>query len=434
VSSYFPCHPLRRLSFQRVALKVLQRLFLCFAPAVGVLSAQADTSWTDPHPMRLEALIDGRDFTYNWESFTQRFSFRHLSDFPAPGTDGLYGTGGSATGDELFLDVNLQKTLYMDNDRYAVIGRMQRREDFDGRFDRQLVGISRRFGEQWSGAFLANVSGDKGRVDLQYEADWRPQDGQFLRMALIQVDRFYNSKTGTGNAYGTRPLTGFIHYRQPLLGSGHTEFAVNYSPDASYQDNAVGQLIRGNQVRAMAGLALPLAGGWQGGIRVEFEDTDRRIRSLAGTPAPEVDSGFNENFAREMHRLTISTANNRIRFSPQAGITHFRLDETGWIGRDFGASGEHLRRETLFFLGGLMWQRELSHWEPTLYAGTVEFQQQFPTRADQNRDRKDFIAKLSMPWRYIVHQQSGAILTVNPTFRLHRLAFGGGNVQLHWPF
>lgn len=55
---------------------------------------------------------------------------------PAPGEDGLSGTGGSITGDELYLETNLQKTLYFDNDRYGIIARVQRREDFDGRFDR----------------------------------------------------------------------------------------------------------------------------------------------------------------------------------------------------------------------------------------------------------------------------------------------------------
>lgn len=410
------------------SLKVSLCVLACLSMTQGARPSHAETTWTDPHPMRLEALVDGRDFTYNWESFTQRFSFRHLSDFPAPGADGLYGTGGSTTGDELYLDVNLQKTLYLDNERYGIIGRMQRREDFDGRFDRQLIGVSRRFGDQWSGAFLANVSGEKGRVDLQYEADWRPQDGQFLRLALVQVDRFYNSKTSSGNEYGTRPLTGFAHYRQPILGSGHTEFAINYSPEASYQDNVAGQMIRGTQLRAMAGLMAPIAGRWNGGIRVEFEDTDRELRSLAGTPS------FTEDFSREMHRFTISAGNPDMRFSPNFGVTHFRLDEKGWFGREFGASGTHNRRETLIFLGGIVRQRELSHWAPTLYAGTVEFEQEFATRPDQDRYREEFMAKLALPWRYIIHQQSGAILTINPTFRLHGLAFGGGNIQLHWPF
>jgi len=53
--------------------------------------------------------------------------------------------------------------------------------------------------------------------------------------------------------------------------------------------------------------------------------------------------------------------------------------------------------------------------------------------ADNRRD-EDWQARLTLPWRYVVHQQSGAVLTLNPTLNLDSLKFGGGNIQLHWPF
>lgn len=53
--------------------------------------------------------------------------------------------------------------------------------------------------------------------------------------------------------------------------------------------------------------------------------------------------------------------------------------------------------------------------------------------ADNHRD-DDVLARLTLPWRYVVHQQSGATLTLNPTLNLDSLKFGGGNIQLHWPF
>jgi hypothetical protein len=41
--------------------------------------------------------------------------------------------------------------------------------------------------------------------------------------------------------------------------------------------------------------------------------------------------------------------------------------------------------------------------------------------------------KLTPAVELLVNRRTGGQLTLNPTFRLHRLVFGGGNVQLHLP-
>jgi hypothetical protein len=391
-------------------------------------SVQADSTWFDPHPQRLDAFVEGRSFTYNWESFIHRLSYRHLSNFPLPAEDGLYGTGGSTTGDELYLDINLQKTLYTDNERYGVVVRMQQREDFDGRFERQLLGVSRRFNNNWNVILLADVAGDKGRISFQYEVSWRPHDDQLLRVALIETDRFYNPKSNSNNRYLKEPITAFLHYRQSIADTGLLEFAINYSPQASYAEQSAGQLIRSEQLRLMANMQMPLNASWQSGLRIELEQTDRSIASLAGAAL------FDENFRRRMQRYTWSAHNSTMRFSPEFGLQYFRLSERGWFGNNLAASGDNQRREFLAYLGGIVRERERSYWQPTLYVGNIDFDNSFVQRPLDNRQREDIAAKLALPWRYVVHQQSGAILSINTTFRLHTLAFGGANVQLHWPF
>jgi hypothetical protein len=391
-------------------------------------NASAESPWRDPHPQRLDGFVDGREFLYNSASFINRFSYRQLSASPAPGEDGLSGTGGSISGDELYLETNLQKTLYFDNDRYGIIARVQRREDFDGRFDRQLLGVVRRFGEHWQAAFSADVSGDKGDIDFQYEAIWHPDEHRKLRMAVVQVDRLYNNKGNSDNKYQRTPVTLFAHYQQQLGSRVTLDMAVNYSPHAQYEDHHNDLYVRGDQLRVAGSLAMDLADGWQTKAAFTMEETRREVRALS--------SGFDahqDTFARRMHSLTLSVRSGSTA-GIHGGLHFFSLDEQGWFGSNLATSGFNQREEVLLFAGMTLARRASSWWEPTLTVGAVDVDRQLRQRPADNRRDDKWQARLTLPWRYVVHQQSGAVLTLNPTLNLDSLKFGGGNIQLHWPF
>lgn len=121
-------------------------------------------------------------------------------------------------------------------------------------------------------------------------------------------------------------------------------------------------------------------------------------------------------------------------WSPHFGLRYFKLEDSGWFGDNLAVSGDNRRRETYLFFGGTLRESENSRWEPTIYLAHVNFERQFDQRSDKDRDRNKWVGKLAIPWRYVIHRESGAMLTINPTFYLHRVAFGGGNIQLHWPF
>lgn len=390
--------------------------------------ASADGPWRDPHPQRLDGFVEGREFLYNSSSFINRFSYRQLSDFPAPGEDGLSGTGGSISGDELYLETNLQKTLYFDDERYGVVARVQRREDFDGRFDRQLLGVVRRFGDDWRATFAADVAGDKGDIDFQYEATWHPDDKRKLRLALIQVDRLYNNKGNSNNKYQRTPVTLFAHYRQQVGTRLGLDLAVNYSPHAQYEDYDSNLYIRGDQLRIAGSLWLDVAAGWQTGLSFKLENTARKLRSLTSGSSDPGDS-----FDREMHSITVSVKSGSAA-QMHGGIHYLALDEQGWFGSNLATSGFHKREEVLLFAGLTLARRTASWWEPTLTIGAIDVDRQLTLRPADNRRDDEWQARLTLPWRYVVHQQSGAILTLNPTLDLDSLKFGGGNIQLHWPF
>lgn len=388
----------------------------------------AESPWRDPHPQRLDGFVEGREFLYNSSSFINRFSLRQLSVSPAPGEDGLSGTGGSISGDELYLETNLQKTLYFDNGRYAVLARAQRREDFDGRFDRQILGVERRFGESWRGMFSADISGDKGEVDFQYEVSWQPDEARKLRLALIQVDRLYNNKGNNDNKYERTPVTMFAHYRQQLGSRLGVDLAVNYSPRAQYEDRDSGLAVSGDQLRVAGSLRVGLTNEWASELSFKFEDTEREFNPL--TPAANVGQ---DAFSRHMRSITFALQSD----APaqyHLGAQYFTLDEHGWFGQNLASSGYHRRDEVLLFAGMTLARRDTSWWQPTLTVGAIDVDRELWQRPENNRRDDEWQARLTMPWRYIVHQQSGAMLTLNPTFNLDSLRFGGGNIQLHWPF
>jgi hypothetical protein len=395
---------------------------------VGSVAVMAESGWRDPHPQRLDGFVEGREFLYNMESFLHRFSYRQLSDIPSPGRDGLTGTGGSITGDELYLEANLQKTLLLDNGRYGIIARMQRREDFDGRFDRQLLGVQRRFGQQWHAALVADISGDKGLVDFQMEATWRPTENRELRMALVQKDRLYNNKGNSDNKYERTPSTWFAHYQHGMGEIFGGDIAINYSPRARYDNRETGQFIESEQLRVAASARFPLTSALMTELDLKFEDTDRDYQGL-----PIMLDQPNGDFRRRMQQFTwvIRTSSHPQEW--QGGLRYIELDESGWFGQNLASSGYNHRREVYAFFGAKLRQRETNWWEPTLYVGDVDLDRKFLQRPADSRQEKRFVAKLSAAWRSVVHAQSGAILTVNPTFRLHSMNFGGGNVQLHWP-
>ncbi|MBC53219.1 MAG: hypothetical protein CMQ34_05215 [Gammaproteobacteria bacterium] len=406
------------------------RLSIVGIAALAILPAvvSADSPWRDPHPQRLDGFVQGREFLYNSASFINRFSYRQLSDFPAPGEDGLSGSGGSISGDELYLETNLQKTLYFDDDRYGIVARVQRREDFDGRFDRQLLGVVRRFGEDWQAAFAADVSGDKGDIDFQYEVTWHPDDNRKLRLALVQVDRLYNNKGNSNNKYQRTPVTLFAHYQQQLSTGLGLDLAVNYSPHAQYEDRDSNLYIRGDQLRVAGAVHIDVATGWQAGLSFKTESTRREFRAL--TPG---NSDPRDSFDREMRSVTLSVRSEAAT-QMHGGIHYLTLDEQGWFGSNLATSGFHKREDVLLFAGMTLARRASSWWQPTLTIGAIDVDRQLTQRPADNRRDDDWQARLTLPWRYVVHQQSGAILTLNPTLNLDSLKFGGGNIQLHWPF
>lgn len=386
-------------------------------------------SWAEPNPWRREALLQGRTTDYNSERFLHTFSYREILARPATGEDGIRGTVGSVTGDEFFVDMQLQKTLRFDDQRNEAFLRMQRAEDFDGEYSRQLVGFG-----HWRGDWRLSVAGDlhSDKSDNDIEFELRRQTGDsLLRMVVVLPEAYYNSKSADDGEYTRQPYTLFLHGRTGQADGWQAEAALNLSPRARFDDPALALVASGRQVRAMAQVSAPLNERWRAGLRVEAEQTERDYL-FQGSLQPQAD-----DFRRRMHATTLSVTHTRHPLTPTLGIHHLRFEERGWMGLSRGVSGEDVRDQPLAFVG---MQQPLSSrwaWRPTLYITRADVtQQQQPddgTEGGRQRDERQWQGKLALPFQYVVDARRGGVLTLNPTLRLHRAAFGGGNVQLHWP-
>ncbi|WP_029891463.1 hypothetical protein [Polycyclovorans algicola] len=405
---------------------------LLWGMALGWSSVPATADiWTEPNPVRREALVEGRRFDYNTESFLHRLSFGQLSRTPYSDEDGLSGTVGSTRSDEFYVDMFLHKRLVSDDGRHVAFIRMQRSEDFDGRFDRQIVGYGHHLGD-WRLAIAGDVRGDKAEIDVQYELQWQPDPQSRVRLALIQPDAFFNDKEGADGEYTKSPNSFFAHARFGDPEGWALESALTYSPPSQFNDQVLGVEARGDQVRAMLQVDMPVVAGLRPTARVEVDNANREF-AFSDRVAPEADT-----FQRRMQSLRLMFEHRQARLRPVCGVHHLRLRERGWFGDARGTSGLESRDELLGFAG--IRQRLSERWtvEPTVYAGRARaIQDQMLAVGDGDvpqRDDNDLHGKLALPFRYVLDEARGGVLTLNPTLRLHRAAFGGGNVQVHWPF
>jgi hypothetical protein len=403
-------------------MRNLSLICLLLSAASGLTRADV---WLEPDPWRREALLEGRDFDYNSEAFLHRESYRHRSAQPASDRDGVRGTAGSVSGDELYTDIHLQKSLWADNGRIGFFARMQRFEDFDGDFDRQIVGVAGRFGTQWQVALAGDVKGSKAETDVQIEARWQPDEDRLLRLVYVAPELLFNDKEGEGR-YRDQPHTAFVHYRHRTAAGALAELALNLSPRAGFETGDGGLLASGRQYRAMFHGELPF-GGQRFGVRLEAEQTRRRFDWLEA-PAPDADS-----FQRDMFAMSVYLGFDDVRFTPEVGVRHFSLEEDGWFGSNSASTGRVRRDEQIAWAGLVIPTTPRQRWEPTVYVDRFDVSRQFFQAPARNSDRDGWAAKLAVPWRYTVSEASDAVVTVNLTFRLHTVAFGGGNVQLHWP-
>jgi len=394
-----------------------------------------------PQPWRAEAVVEGREVDYGTDWFMQEFSNYHIEQRPGVTDNGLRATGGSVTSNHLYLDFRLRQELNFTDSLHSVVLDIQRSEDFDGAFDRQLVGLQYGVNERTAFALQGDVFADKSQSDIYFTGRHQIHQQNFqhsLHAALILPNYYFNDKTSGDDRFDDEPMTLFMQWQgTPLQSSGHsTLISLNYTPKTSFDSRSNGLFVESESLRGALSWRLQRK-TWWAGLEFDGEKSDRayQLDSIADVNQPAEDNSAPQNidFERESFAVTLRYGVNNIDWQPVVGLRYFSLDEQGYFGRRSNQTGQVKRREPLAFFSGTLTLSPRQRLKPTIYLGQARIKQNFSDPEWKSRDETEFIGKISLPWQYVMSAEAGAILTVGLSINLHEAAFGGGNVQMHWP-
>ena len=150
-----------------------------------------------PQPWREQAVVQGRNVDYGTDWFMHQFSVQHIEDRPRITDNGLRATGGSVTSNQLYYDLRFRQELTFDNSYHGFLLDFQRSEDFDGSFDRQLVGLKYGFSDKTEFWLQGDVFSEKALSDIYLHGRHQfslSDVQQTLHAALILPDYFFNEK------------------------------------------------------------------------------------------------------------------------------------------------------------------------------------------------------------------------------------------------
>ena len=373
-------------------------------------------------PWRAQAVVQGRDEPYDTERFLHELTYDHHSGTPSALENGIRGTGGSVSSDELYYDFRFRQDLGFRNGRTGFLLDIQRSEDLDGTYERQLVGFRQNLGESTELWLQGDVFPDKAQSDIYFSARHNLSEDSWLHASWILPDTYFNEKTSTSDEFKDQPWTAFVQWHQQAGPAQSTTVSINWSPESAFISRQESLTVTSDQLQAALSQSYS-TGGWLFRLHVEGERS-RRQYHLQGP-----DEGGRTEFTRDYLKATASGRLDTHRLKPVLGLAYIHLDEQGFFGRVQDESGKVRRREPVLFGEIALRTSAGTTISPAVYLSHPDIRQSFE---DSHKRFRGFTGKLALPVQFRLSDREPATLTLNPTFYLHEAAFGGGNVQLHW--
>lgn len=413
----------------------MKQLMICcvmILPAMEALSF----GWGGPEPFRRER-ADSREFSYNKESFINRFSFQPLPvDHSGTvwSTDSFSGVAGSTRSKEFYVQTHVQMRTDFDIPMFAGV-RFRRDEDFDGRFDRTLFGTGYRNGN-WELGLWGDVQGAKQDMDLQLDLQWQGQRQQKLYVSLIAPDALFNSKQSDAR-YEKKPYTVYLSGNTTLADKHRLYGFVNLNFATELHDVQQGENLYDRQYSGGAGWVTELSANWKLLMQVQglYGERERTSQGASGNLLYQLRRQFSDSLVQ----LRREDQGGREQW---VGLRHTTLRErgAGAMADKFSQPFSEIRDETMLY-AGMAWQ-----WSPAIrlrpsvvlaYLQTAQSGTRLANSDDVDPSQlafSGFVGKLLPTIEFLVNKERGAIIAVNPSIELHEFGFGGGNVQLYIPF
>ncbi|MCR8914728.1 hypothetical protein FDP08_10380 [Marinobacter panjinensis] len=377
-----------------------------------------------PQPWRQDAVVLGRDDTANVERYLHELSFGHNQPAPSAIENGIRGTGGSVGSRRLYLDFRFRQDFGFNENRQGFLLDIQRSEDFDGSYDRQLVGFRHQLTDATEVWLQGDVFADKSRSDVYFSGRHTFDDESWLHASWILPDLYFNDKTRSDDAFEDPAQSFFLQWHRPAgqPQQGGTTASVTYSPASTFDSRGEGLVVENETIRGALSHQF-WRGHWQLRTALSGEHT-RRYYNLderaSGTPT-----------MRDHLRVEAEAIYNNHRLEPGIGLHYFYLREKGYTGRNLDEIADLRRREPVLAGRISLTLTPAVTLKPAIYLSVPDIEQTYSKSEDE--DHHGFIGKFALPFEIVLSRKENAILTLAPTFYLHKAAFGGGNLQVHWP-
>ncbi|MFO8141577.1 MAG: hypothetical protein R6T87_06760 [Marinobacter sp.] len=377
-------------------------------------------------PWRSDAVVLGRDEAYDTERFLHELTFRHRQTLPSATDNGIRGTGGSVSSRRLLFDFRFRQDFAFGEGHNGFLLDIQRGEDLDGAYQRQLVGFRQTMGKRTEIWLQGDVFSDKAESDIYLSARHHLTERNWLHASLILPDYYFNDKTDSSDRFASEPRSWFLQWhRQGDTATEGTTLSVNLSPDSRFVSQSQALTVSNDSQRA-AITHRQRAGDWLFGLHLEGERTRRNY--WLQEPDGDVTTRFDRDHIQARGTATLTSH----RLLPTAGLAWLQLDETGFFGRALNDQGDIRRREPTVFGEVTLSLTPSTTLSPGVYLSAPDIRQSF--EHGQHRRHTGFTGKLALPIEIRLSAIDQAVLTLNPTFYLHKVGFGGGNLQLHWSF
>jgi len=376
-----------------------------------------------PQPWRQDAVVQGTDETADIERYLHELTFEHSQSSPSALENGIRGAAGSVGSRRLYLDFRFRQDFGFNENRQGFLLDVQRSEDFDGTYDRQLVGFRHQFTAATELWLQGDVFADKSRSDVYFSARHTLDNGSWIHGSWILPDIYFNSKTLSDDSFVDPAQSVFLQWHQPGdYPQTGTTASVTYSPPATFNSREESLIVENESVRAALSHRRH-SGHWQLRAALSGEVTRREYR-LDERPG-------RIPTRRDHFRGEAEAIYQQHRLQPGIGLHYFYLREGGYTGRALDEIVDLHRREPTISGHFSIALAPAVTLKPEVFLSAAAIDRSSSETGDNNH--RGFIGKLGLPFKILLSQQDNAILTLAPTFYLHKAAFGGGNLQLHWP-
>ncbi len=400
------------------------------------LIAHAQFEVVEPEPFRGDEVGD-RSFSFNEQSFIDRFSYRFLPEFSRQWElhpEGYRSTIGSVSNDELYSVIQFRKRWLLDENVFTSV-RYRQDEDFDSDYERLLVGSGISWNEHWSVGVLADITKQKKDIDLHFEFEWqqsplalasdqadKKQSGHRARLVFVLPDHFYNGKSTYGH-YRRKPQTFFGELVFALPRASVLQFWFNYNPKLELN------LYEPSLMYSYKRLS--------GGMRIDVGASDA-LRLLARL---RYETGSEDQRALDSDSLLQELRRRNLIMETQFDY-QFIPNLSGWIGARYFGFEERDERpgvqsppfstdraEVMGHLGLIWYVGGRFRLAPGAYFNRVNVQDS--PLAGSSVDKDLITGKFSFPLIYDFEGYEGKLI-VQPNLEFPGDIFGGLNVQVQW--